>query len=172
MSEKRRCEDEKLRVPFKSNSKLNSQVLMRHMLGEKEDCTDVIGIYVMMKDDTCRFIVFDFDNHDEEDLEVKGWQEEVDALRRICSNFGIDCLVERSRSGKGAHVWIFFSEAVPASKARMFGNALITKGAESVSLKNFEYYDRMLPMQDSLPEGGSLPRQNGMMDRTGKSSCN
>ena len=122
--------------PSRVYSKLNSQILMRHMLGEKEDCTDVIGIYVMQKGDTCRFIVFDFDNHDEEDLEVKGWQEEVDALRRICSNFGIDCLVERSRSGKGAHVWIFFSEAVPASKARMFGNALITKGAESVSLSH------------------------------------
>ena len=135
-------------------STLNSQVIMRHMLGTREDCSDVLGVYVMLEDDTCRFIVFDFDNHDENEPEVKGWQEEVDALRRICANFGIDCLVERSRSGKGAHVWILFSEAIPASKARMFGNALITKGAELVSLKNFRYYDRMLPMQDSLPEGG------------------
>ena len=81
-----------------------------------------------------------------------GWHEEVDALRKICYLCNIDCLVERSRSGNGAHVWIFFSEAVPAVKARMFGNALVTKGADLISLKNFRYYDRMLPMQDSLSD--------------------
>ena len=147
---------------------LNSSVLMQHMTGKREDCGDVVGVYVMLKDDTCRFIVFDFDNHNEEQEASKGWQEEVDALRRICSLCGIDCLVERSRSGKGAHVWIFFSEAVPAAKARMFGNALITKGAELVSLSNFRYYDRMLPMQDFLPENGlgnliALPWQGQAM---------
>lgn len=66
------------------------------------------------------------------------------------------------------HLWVFFSEAVPAEKARKFGNSLITKGAESVSLKSFQYYDRMLPMQDSLPEGGlgnliALPWQGRAM---------
>ncbi len=154
--------------PNKSWPSLNSSVLMQHMTGNREDCGDVVGVYVMLKDDTCRFIVFDFDNHNEEQEVSKGWQEEVDALRRICSLCGIDCLVERSRSGKGAHVWIFFSEAVPAAKARMFGNTLITKGAELVSLSNFRYYDRMLPMQDFLPENGlgnliALPWQGQAM---------
>lgn len=134
-------------------SVLNTEVIMHHMAGEREDCTDVLGLYVMQKNSTCRFIVFDFDNHDE-NTEAKGWQEEVNALRQICKFFGIDCLVERSRSGKGAHLWIFFNEPVPADKARKFGNTLITKGAEHVSLKSFRYYDRMLPMQDTLPEGG------------------
>lgn len=149
---------------------LNSTILMQHMIGKREDCRDVIGVYVMLKDDTCRFIVFDFDNH-HEDLEVsKEWQEEVDALRKICSLCNIDCLVERSRSGKGAHVWIFFSEAVPAVKARRFGNALVTKGAEHVSLKNFLYYDRMLPMQDYLSDNGlgnliALPWQGQAMKK-------
>lgn len=149
---------------------LNSSVLMQHMTGKREDCGDVVGVYVMLKEDTCRFIVFDFDNHNEELEASKGWQEEVDALRRICSLCGIDCLVERSRSGKGAHVWIFFSEAVPAAKARMFGNALVTKGAELVSLKNFLYYDRMLPMQDYLSDNGlgnliALPWQGQAMKK-------
>lgn len=78
---KMRCSECKNRA----YSTLNSQVLMRHMIGEKEDCTDVIGIYVMLKDSSCRFIVFDFDNHDEGADAVKDWQDEVDALRKICA---------------------------------------------------------------------------------------
>lgn len=132
---------------------LNSKVLMQHFKGEREDCTDVLGVYVMLKDNTCRFIVFDFDDHNGESDTPDDWQKEVDMMRDICRMCGIDCLVERSRSGHGAHIWIFFSEAIPAEKARKFGNALITKGTEFVSVDNFRYYDRLLPMQDVLPEG-------------------
>lgn len=78
----------------------------------------------------------------------------MDAVRTICTLNGIDPLVERSRSGRGAHIWIFFDGPVPASLARRFGAALLAKGAEQVNLKSFQYYDRMLPAQDSLPEGG------------------
>ena len=149
---------------------LNSSVLMQHMTGKREDCGDVVGVYVMLKDDTCRFIVFDFDNHNEGEETSNEWHEEVDALRKICYICNIDCLVERSRSGNGAHVWIFFNEAVPAVKARMFGNALVTKGADLISLKNFLYYDRMLPMQDSLSDNGlgnliALPWQGQAMKK-------
>ena len=66
---------------------------------------------------------------------------------------GIYPLIERSRSGRGAHLWIFFQKKIEASLARKFGNALLRKGAESVNLKSFRYYDRMLPMQDHLPQG-------------------
>ena len=113
-----------------------------------------------MTDDTCRFIVFDFDNH-EKDAEKNDfantddlWKEEVDSLRRICDINGIDALVERSRSGRGAHLWIFFQKPIEAELARKFGNALLNKGAESVNLKSFRFYDRMLPMQNHLPVGG------------------
>lgn len=107
-----------------------------------------------MTDDTCRFIVFDFDNH-EKDAEKNDfantdelWKEEVDSLRKICDINRIDALVERSRSGRGAHLWIFFQKPIEASLARKFGNALLNKGAESVNLKSFRFYDRMLPMQN------------------------
>lgn len=80
--------------------------------------------------------------------------EEVEAMRLICELNGIDPLVERSRSGRGTHVWIFFDKAVSASTARKFGNALLERGAETVNLKSFQYYDRMLPAQYSLPGGG------------------
>lgn len=128
-------------------------MLLKHLEGKKEDCTDVVGLYPLYPDGTCWFLVFDFDNHDESAEPSKGWQQEVNALRQMCTVLGVDALVERSRSGRGAHVWIFFDDPVQASKARKFGEALLRKGAESVSLKTFTYYDRMMPMQDFLPEG-------------------
>jgi superfamily II DNA or RNA helicase len=147
--ERIKCQD----CPGKDYFVLNTKAILEHLKGDKADCSDVIGLYPLFPDGTCWFLVFDFDNHDEDAAPSKDWQQEVDALRNICSAVGIDALVERSRSGHGAHVWIFFSEAIPAIKARKFGEALLAKGAESVSLKNFQYYDRMMPMQDFLPEG-------------------
>lgn len=102
------------------------------------------------------------------------WKDEVDSLRKICGLNGIDALVERSRSGKGAHLWIFFQKPIEASLAREFGNALLKKGAESVNLRSFRFYDRMLPMQDHLPKGGlgnliALPLQ-GQALREGNSA--
>ena len=132
---------------------LKGRVILQHLQGIKENCTDVVGLYPLFPDGSCWFLVFDFDNHDENAEPSKEWQQEVNALREMCSVLGIDSLVERSRSGKGAHVWIFFSDPIQASKARKFGESLLRKGAESVSLKNFTYYDRMMPMQDFLPEG-------------------
>lgn len=133
---------------------------MEHLKGIAEDATDVIGVYPLLEDDTCRFIVFDFDNHEKDAEKIDfantddSWKEEVDALREICLSNGIDPLVERSRSGRGAHLWIFFQKKIEVSLARKFGNALLRKGTESVNLKSFRFYDRMLPMQDHLPQGG------------------
>ena len=131
------------------------QTIRNHLLGFREDGTDVIGIYPLMPDGTCRFIVFDFDNH-EKDAEKNdfanndnAWHEEVDALRIMCEKNGVKPLVERSRSGRGAHVWIFFSKKIPASVARNFGFLLLDKGASSINLKSFHYYDRMYPSQES-----------------------
>ena len=110
----------------------------------------------------------DFANTDD------AWIEEVEAMRTICILNGIDPLVERSRSGRGAHLWIFFDSPISAALARRFGFALLERGAEQINLKSFKYYDRMLPMQDSLPEGGlgnliALPLQ-GRALREGNSA--
>ncbi len=147
--EKVKCQE----CPVKDYKELKIPIILEHLKGTKEDCSDVIGLYPLFPDGTCWFLVFDFDNHDEDATSTKDWEQEVDALRKICFSLGIDALVERSRSGHGAHVWIFFSEAIQAAKVRRFGEALLAKGAESVSLKSFRYYDRMMPMQDCLPEG-------------------
>lgn len=147
--EKTKCQD----CPGKNYIVLNTKAILAHLKGDKTDGSDVIGLYPLFPDGTCWFLVFDFDNHDEDAATTKDWQQEVDALRNICLSVGIDALVECSRSGHGAHVWIFFNEAIQATTARKFGEALLAKGAEFVSLKNFLYYDRLMPMQDFLPEG-------------------
>ena len=114
----------------------------------------------MLPDETCNFLVFDFDNHDDttngDDYANTDelWREEVNALREVCWINGVDILTERSRSGKGAHIWMFFKEPVQARTARLFGTARLTKGAESVNQKSFRTYDRMLPAQDHMPVGG------------------
>ena len=134
--------------PAKDYTILKIPAILAHLRGRREDCSDVIGLYPLFPDGTCWFLVFDFDNHDEDNAVCKDWEQEVDVLRNMCYSLGIDALVERSRSGNGAHVWIFFQEAVQAQKARKFGEALLAKGAESVSVKGFSYYDRMMPMQE------------------------
>jgi superfamily II DNA or RNA helicase len=129
----------------RSFQQVNLKIILNHLQGKF-----VMGIYPLFANGMCRLLVFDFDNHEGKD---EGWKEEADTLRKICRMNKVDALVERSRSGNGAHVWIFFAQEIEAKLARAFGNALLEKGAEMVSLKSFRYYDRMIPMQDSLKKG-------------------
>ena len=148
--------------PFQNYEPLELRHIKQHLLGARENCTDVIGIYPLLPDNTCRLLVFDFDNHqkgaDQEDNANPddSWKEEVNALRQICELNGVDALTERSRSGRGAHVWIFFKHPIPASVARQFGFALLDKGCESINLGSFRFYDRMYPAQDSSDKIGNL----------------
>lgn len=112
-----KCQDCK-RQAYKE---LKKEQIIDHLRGNSEDATDVIGVFPLLTDDTCRFIVFDFDNH-EKGAERNDfantdelWKEEVDSLRKICDINRIDALVERSRSGRGAHLWIFFQKPIEAS---------------------------------------------------------
>ena len=165
-----RCEQKKTKCSEcenKSWTPLTQTALFNHLMGYKENCSDVIGIYPMLPDDKCNFLVFDFDNHNDIDENTE-WIEEVNTMRKICVENDVNILVERSRSGKGAHIWMFFEEAISAVMARKFGTALLTKGSETVNLKNFKYYDRMIPTQDYLTEGGlgnliALPLQGQAM---------
>jgi hypothetical protein len=157
--EKQFCDED---CESKSWKKLEPWMILKHLIGEKEDCSDVLGIYPLLKDNSCHFLVFDFDNHEKEAYKNDDantddlWKSEVDALRMICQNTGIDALTERSRSGRGAHIWIFFKSAIPASIARSFGYALLDRGASSINLPSFRYYDRMYPSQDVLSKLGNL----------------
>lgn len=143
-------------------TELKPKKIIEHLLGLREDGADVLGVYPLFPDGTCRFLVFDFDNHEKgaEKTDFANtsdeWHEEVDALRLICERNGIAPLVERSRSGRGAHVWIFFKKPISASLARSFGFLLLDKGSSSINLKSFHYYDRMYPSQDAASSIGNL----------------
>lgn len=171
-----RCKDCELRA-YKP---VTLPLIKAHMNGTDPNGNDVVAIYPMLENNLCQLLVFDFDNHakgaEQEDYANidDSWKEEINALRRICKNLNVDAMVERSRSGRGAHLWIFFKEMIPARLARKFGFALLEKGAESVNLKSFKYYDRMIPAQDALPEAGlgnviALPLQ-GMALKSGNSA--
>ncbi|UCZ53999.1 hypothetical protein LGQ02_04230 [Bacillus shivajii] len=138
------CEKPNIKCSDCKNRKLTpltDQVLFDHLSGKK-----TIGIYPLLKDDTCFFLAIDFDK--------KSWNEDVRTFIDICNTFHIPVAVERSRSGNGAHVWIFFSERTPASMARRLGNNILEKALESRYQIGMDSYDRMFPNQDSMPRGG------------------
>jgi superfamily II DNA or RNA helicase len=144
-------------------TKLELYEIRNHLLGENKNSKEVaLGIYPLLPNGTCRFIVFDFDNHEkgEESTDYANnnneWRDEVDALRKMCELNGIHPLVERSRSGKGAHLWILFQKPISATLARNFGFLLLDKGATSINLKSFHYYDRMFPTQEFTDGIGNL----------------
>jgi hypothetical protein len=123
----------------------------------------VAGVYPLQLDETCWFLAADFDR--------QSWQRDALAYLAACREKGISAALERSRSGNGGHVWIFFSSPVPASDARKLGAHLITETMERCPDIGFESYDRFFPSQDTMPAGGfgnlivlplqNSPRQNG-----------
>ena len=127
--------------PNREYSPLDEQVIRRHLSGEM-----VAGTYPMLKNESCYFLAVDFDK--------EGWQEEVFAFAEICQGEGVPVAVERSRSGNGAHAWIFFAEEISAAIARQMGCFLITRTMPQKCRLDLKSYDRLFPNQDTLPKGG------------------
>ena len=122
----------------------------------------VMGLYPLLNDDTCHLLAIDLDG--------ESWPADVGALRDACTEVGLTPAVERSRSGAGAHVWLFFSEAVAAADARSLGSMLLTRAMARSSTLAMNSYDRLFPSQDTLPAGGfgnliALPLQRAARDR-------
>ena len=120
---------------------VTDQVIHEHLAGKQ-----TIGVYPLLTDDQCCFLAVDFDKAD--------WREDTKAFMQSCRELAIPAMLEISRSGEGAHVWIFFSDPVPAREARRLGAALISYTCDRIRSVSLASYDRLFPNQDTLPRGG------------------
>ncbi len=141
---------------------LTDEVIRWHLSGfDHAGERFVAGIYPMLQDETCFFLAVDFDKD--------GWREDCRAFVETCRALGVPAALERSRSGRGGHVWLFFAEAVTAASARRLGSFILTETMERHPDVGFASYDRFFPNQDTLPHGGfgnliALPLQKQPRD--------
>jgi superfamily II DNA or RNA helicase len=120
---------------------LSDQIIYDHLAGHH-----TIGVYPLLLDDTCHFLAVDFDEAD--------WREDARAFVQSCRELGVPVAMEISRSGKGAHAWIFFSSAIAARDARRLGTAIISHACARTRQLSLTSYDRLFPNQDTMPKGG------------------
>ena len=126
---------------------VTDDVIASHLSGRDSTGRDfVMGVYPMFLDETCHFLAADFDK--------QHWCDDVGAVIETCNQLGLPVAVERSRSGNGGHVWLFFDEAVPAFLARKLGAHILTETMERRPEIGLDSYDRFFPNQDTLPRGG------------------
>jgi superfamily II DNA or RNA helicase len=144
---------------------IGDDIIRAHLAGNASgNAADfTVGVYPMLPDETCWFLAADFDK--------KSWMQDVAAFRDTARAKGVPVAIERSRSGNGAHAWIFFAEPVSAADARRLGALLVTATMDRCPDIGFDSYDRFFPSQDTMPVGGfgnlialplqSRPRENG-----------
>ncbi len=120
---------------------VTDQVMHDHMAGKH-----TVGVYPILPDDTCWFLAADFDDAD--------WRQDALAFVQTCRHYEVPVALEISRSGTGAHVWMFFGGPVRARTARHLGAALISRTCDRFRQLKLSSYDRLFPNQDTLPKGG------------------
>src|SRR5205823_5762244 len=142
---------------------VSDEVMSWHLSGRDLSGRDfVMGVYPILLDETCFFLAVDFDGSD--------WRKDAEAFVQTCRRLNLPAALERSRSGEGGHVWLFFEEAVPASLARKMGSHILTETMENRPEIGLDSYDRLFPNQDTLPRGGfgnliALPLQKQARQR-------
>ncbi|MBS0495235.1 MAG: DEAD/DEAH box helicase family protein [Proteobacteria bacterium] len=120
---------------------LSDAVIYDHLAGKH-----IVGVYPLLEDDTCYFLAADFDEAD--------WRDDAQAFMQSCEELGVPAALEISRSGKGAHAWVFFACRVIARDARRLGTAIISHTCSRTRQLKLESYDRLFPNQDTMPKGG------------------
>jgi superfamily II DNA or RNA helicase len=136
---------------------LSDSVIYDHLAGEH-----TVGVYPLLEDDSSYFLAVDFDDAE--------WRDDVRAFAQSCQELGVPVAVEVSRSGHGAHAWIFFASRVLARDARRLGTAIISHTCVRTRQLKLASYDRLFPNQDTMPKGGfgnliALPLQKAPRER-------
>jgi superfamily II DNA or RNA helicase len=137
---------------------LSDSVIYHHLAGDH-----TVGVYPLLADDTCYFLAVDFDEDE--------WRDDARAFVQSCEELGVPVALEISRSGQGAHAWVFFADRVLAHDARRLGTAIISQTCARTRQLKLGSYDRLFPNQDTMPKGGfgnlialplqKRPRENG-----------
>ncbi len=127
--------------PNQAFLRFDERAILRHLQGRH-----VIGVYPLLPDETCWFLAADFDG--------EAWRDDVTAFWDACQSLGMPPAVERSRSGNGAHCWLFFAAPLAAATARKLGSYLITETMARRHQLSMTSYDRLFPNQDTMPRGG------------------
>jgi superfamily II DNA or RNA helicase/very-short-patch-repair endonuclease len=144
------CEKPKIKCaecPHRRFLPVTDEVIRCHLSGQDGNGWDfTMGVYPMLLDETCFFLVADFDK--------ATWQDDAKAFLETCRKINLPAILERSRSGNGGHIWLFFSEAVPATLARKLASHVLTETMERRPDIGLDSYDRFFPNQDTLPQGG------------------
>lgn len=138
--------------PARTFLPLTDDDAVAHLTGRQ-----TIGVYPLLSDETCWFLAADFDK--------TGWLDDARTFLGVCDEWGFAAVIERSRSGHGGHVWMFFAESIPAVLARKLGAAVLTRAMERRHQLGLDSYDRFFPNQDTMPKGGfgnliALPLQH------------
>lgn len=142
--DRRFCRKPKIKCSECPNSEwlpVTDKLIHSHLTGKQ-----MIGVYPLLKDETCHFLAIDFDK--------ATWREDVLSFMKVCRLFSVPAILERSQSGNGAHIWIFFASAIPANIARALGTGLLTQTMQEQHGLSLDSYDRLFPNQDTLPKGG------------------
>jgi hypothetical protein len=137
---------------------LTDQAVHDHLSGNI-----TVGVYPLLPDETCWFLAVDFDQ--------RTWGQDAGAFLDSCREWNVPAALERSRSGNGAHIWVFFAAPISATVARKLGAALLTRTMERRHQVGLRSYDRLFPNQDTMPHGGfgnlialplqKIPRKSG-----------
>lgn len=138
------CEKPRIRCGDCSNRlliPLSDAVIYDHLAGKH-----TVGVYPLLEDDTCHFLAVDFDEAE--------WRDDARAFSQSCEELGVPAAMEVSRSGNGAHVWVFFANRVSARDARRLGTAVISHACSRTRQLKLDSYDRLFPNQDTMPKGG------------------
>jgi superfamily II DNA or RNA helicase/very-short-patch-repair endonuclease len=160
------CEKPKIKCAVCSHQRflpITDDVIRWHLSGQDDMGHGfIMGVYPMLRDETCFFLAVDLDKRD--------WQDDARAVLDTCRQFALPAALERSRSGNGGHIWLFFQEAIPATLARKLGAHLLTETMDRRPGIGLDSYDRFFPNQDTLPQGGfgnliALPLQKEPRER-------